>query len=364
LKKIAVTQLLKTSQKGKLMTTINVLTNSEQELPHFEVKVPSRVLPAMSMMIGIAASNEEQNIGNLLENLVNSCPPEIETICIVSSGSTDKTNEIIRSYAKKDGRISLITENERNGKASALNLLLLESENYDYMIYTGGDNIPCKEALVRLITLIEVDDADIVGARPIPVNDPKTLSGFCSHLLWNLHHQSSLKVPKISGELMAFKTKIVRELPPAIINDDAYIQSLGEMKRFKIVYCPSAEVLLKGPSTVKDFITQRRRVFIGHKQLEFLTGKKISTMKVPKWKEILNACPYQGIKGRTYAVGFVLLQGISFLFAKWDFARHNLPIKWKMVKTTKNLQNASEAMLLSKIEPITIGQTLKTKSTS
>ena len=103
---------------------------------------------------------------------------------------------------------------------------------------------------------------------------------------------------------MAFKTRIVRELPPAIINDDAYIQTLGEMKKRRIAYCPEAEVLLKGPSTVRDFISQRRRVFVGHKQLELLVGRKISTMKVPKWKDILKACPFKGIKGRTYALGF------------------------------------------------------------
>lgn len=333
-----------------------ILTGSESEISEISylmVRAASkRVFSNVSMMIGIAVSNEEQNIGTLLETLVNSCPPEIETIYIVSSGSTDKTNEIVQRYAQEDERIQLITEDERNGKASALNLLLTQSENYDYMIYTGGDNLPCREALVRLLATLKTEDADIVGARPVPVDEPDTFMGFCIHLLWNLHHESSLEMPKISGELMVFRSKIIRELPPAIINDDAYLQSIGEMKKCKIVYCPEAEVLLKGPSTVHDFISQRRRVFIGHKQLEFLIGKKISTMKVPKWKNILKACPFSGLKGRTYAVGFIVLQGISFLLAKWDFARHNLPIKWQMVKTTKSLQNVSEALMLSKIEPI------------
>jgi poly-beta-1,6-N-acetyl-D-glucosamine synthase len=334
------------------MTTVNSLSDSQRELPYVVVNSSMHALPTLSYMIGIAASNEEQNIGTLLDNLVDSCPPEVEAICVVSSGSTDKTNDIVKAHAQRDARIQLIIEPERNGKASALNILLSESEKYGYMIYMGGDNIPCKGAIVNLLANIEEGDADIVGARPIPVNDSKTFSGFCCHLLWNLHHTSSLKSPKISGELMAFRTRIVRELPPAIINDDAYIQSLGEMKRCKIAYSSDAEVLLKGPSTVTDFITQRKRVFIGHKQLEFLIGKKISTMKMPKWKDILNACPYRGVKGRTYAVGFILLQGVSFLFAKWDFARHRLPFKWKMVKTTKNLQEVSEAALLSKIQPL------------
>ncbi|MCW4003115.1 MAG: glycosyltransferase [Candidatus Bathyarchaeota archaeon] len=333
-----------------------ILANSEEELPFLQIKAPKRAFSTSSMMVGIAASNEEQNIGFLLDNLVNCSQPEIESICIISSGSIDKTNEIIEHYAQKDARIQLITEKERNGKASALNLLLEQSEKYDYMIYTGGDNLPCSGALERLLSTLRSQNADIVGARPIPVDDPNTFMGFCTHLLWNLHHKSSLETPKISGELMVFRSKIVRELPPAIINDDAYIQSLAELKKCKVAYCPEAGVLLKGPSTVHDFICQRKRVFIGHKQLEFLIGRKISTMKIPKWKDILEACPFRGLKGRAYAVSFILLQGIAFISAKWDFARHKLPFKWQMVKSTKNLQNMPEVMLIPEIEPIKVRQ--------
>lgn len=362
LRAIWFTQKVRTLLNGDLMTAIHVLTDFEEEKPFLKVKAPVRGFSSLSMMVGIAVSNEEQNIGNLLENLTNSSPAEIETICVVSSGSTDRTDEIVRGYSREDQRIQLITETERNGKASALNILLAESENYDYMIYTGGDNIPCPEAIAHLLSILKEDDVDIVGARPIPIDNPNTFMGFCSHLLWNLHHESSLEVPKISGELMAFKTKIVRELPPAIINDDAYIQTLGEMKKYKIAYCPQAEVFLKGPSTVHDFVSQRRRVFVGHQQLELLIGRKISTMKVPKWKDILNACPFRGFKGRTYAVGFIFLQGTAFVLAKWDFARHNLPFKWKMIKTTKNLQNSPEVLLLPKTELDEDRQILKTEN--
>ena len=340
------------------MTIESVLKNFDHEMAYLTINAPKPALLTTSLMIGIAVSNEEANIGNLLESLTKCTLSEVESICVVSSGSTDKTNDIVRSFSEKDDRIRLITESERNGKSSALNILLAESEKYDSMIYMGGDNMPCRNAIVHLLNLLETQDVDVVGGRPIPVDDPHTFMGFCAHLLWNLHHESSLEVPKISGELMAFKTKLVRELPPAIINDDAYIQTLCDMKKHRIAYCPEAKVLLKGPSTKSDFITQRRRVFVGHKQLELLIGRKISTMKVPRWKDIMKACPFRGIKGRAYALGFISLQGIAFLLAKWDFSRRNLPFKWKLVKTTKNLQSAYGARAISEMETLSIQNTM------
>jgi len=334
------------------MTIEAVSTNFDNEMAYLTINAPKTALHTASLMIGIAVSNEEANIGNLLDSLSKCTLLEFESICVVSSGSTDKTNDIIRSFSEKDNRIMLITETERNGKSSALNILLAESEKYDSMIYMGGDNMPCQNAIVHLLKILETQDVDVVGGRPIPVDDPHTFMGFCTHLLWNLHHESSLKKPKISGELMAFKTRLVRELPPAIINDDAYIQTLCEMKKHKIAYCPEAKVLLKGPSTKSDFIIQRRRVFVGHKQLELLIGSKISTMKIPRWKDIMKACPFRGIKGRAYALGFISLQGIAFVLAKWDFSRRNLPVKWKLVKTTKNLQMANVDMAISELQAL------------
>lgn len=96
---------------------------AKEELSYIENKASDREFPSISLMMGIAVSNEEQNIGLLLENLLRNAPGEIETICIVSSGSTDKTNEIVKLYSNSDRRVKLMIEQERNGKASALNML-------------------------------------------------------------------------------------------------------------------------------------------------------------------------------------------------------------------------------------------------
>jgi len=65
--------------------------------------------------IGIAAHNEEANIGKLLQNLLTQ-PLEdsvlLEEIIVVASGCTDRTEEIVEEFAMKDKRVMLITEEE------------------------------------------------------------------------------------------------------------------------------------------------------------------------------------------------------------------------------------------------------------
>ena len=178
----------------------------------------------------------------------------------------------------------------------------------------------------------------IVGGRPLPLNNTNNMMGFFIHLLWNLHHLTSLEYPKISGELMALKKGVINELPPIIINDDMFMHIEYEKKGCSVKYCMDATVLLQGPETLRDFMTQRKRVFIGHKQIEGLLNWKVPTMRWPKWSQIMKASPYKGFIGHFYATLFVLAQGLAYTLALFDFYRGKLPYKWDMVKTTKKLK--------------------------
>lgn len=294
----------------------------------------------MKAMVGVAVYNEEENIGRLLNALTMDAPKEVKAIYVVSSGSNDNTNEIVAEHCKRDPRVHLITEEERKGKVSAFNILLGESEKYDALVYMGGDNLPEQGAVKLLINELKNADVDMVGGRPVPIDDGNTFLGFCVHVNWNLHHLISDQFfPKISGELMAFKTGTLRQVPPAIINDDSYAQFIFEIKDRKIRYCPSAKVYLRGPSTLGDFILQRRRIYVGHRQLIFLVGRSPSTVKKFRWVRLMGqACPCTGIKGRIYALGFILLQLIALILSRWDLFRQHLPYKWEIAETTKSLR--------------------------
>jgi len=84
----------------------------------------------MKISIGICVYNEGKNIGNLLESLMQQELKNhaITEIIVVSSGSTDNTEEIVKEFSKKDDRVKLIRQEKREGKASAVNVFLEKSK--------------------------------------------------------------------------------------------------------------------------------------------------------------------------------------------------------------------------------------------
>ncbi len=83
-------------------------------------------MSSVTCTVGVFAHNEAANIGRFLQCLLEQ---ELDTVAIqeiivVASGCTDGTEGIVRQWAEKDGRIRLLVEAERDGKASAINRFL------------------------------------------------------------------------------------------------------------------------------------------------------------------------------------------------------------------------------------------------
>ena len=76
--------------------------------------------------LGITAHNDEANIGQLLEAIRRQRLHQvvIVEIIVVASGCTDRTEDIVRQYAATDPRVQLLTQEKREGKASAINVFL------------------------------------------------------------------------------------------------------------------------------------------------------------------------------------------------------------------------------------------------
>jgi hypothetical protein len=115
----------------------------------------------------------------------------------------------------------------------------------------------------------------MTGGRPIPTNDPGTLMGFVSHLIWTMHHHVSLKAPKM-GELVAYRNIGLR-LSMEVGCDEDYIKMEIEKRGYISVYAPDAVVINRGPETIEDHLEQRMRVNIQEAGIRKRYGYSVPT---------------------------------------------------------------------------------------
>jgi poly-beta-1,6-N-acetyl-D-glucosamine synthase len=231
----------------------------------------------LKVTVGVFAHNEEQNIEKAINSVLESKVElvQIEAIIVVSSGSFDQTNQIVRRLMKQDSRVKLFDEAERQGKSAAINIFLLNAKS-PFLVTMSADLKLSLKALEEICRPFLNLDIGMVGAHPIPMNTQYSGIGAEIKLLWELHHQISLRSPKC-GEMVAFRN-VIRQIPPHSAVDEATIEVLLRMMGYSVVYAPLAIVYNKGPRSLGEFMIQRRRVQAGHQWVLNTYNYKVSTM--------------------------------------------------------------------------------------
>ncbi len=287
--------------------------------------------------LGIFAFNEEKNIGKLLDAVENQEMENVslQEIIVVSSNSTDRTDEIVKEYAEKNPEIQLIVQKERKGKSSAINLFL-KAATSDILLIESADTIPAKRTIEKMVLPFSDPEVGMTGGKPSPVNDPKSLIGFAVCMLWRLHHKMSLISPKL-GEMAAFRN-LVKKIPENSAVDEASIEAIIRKQNLKLQYIPEAVVYNKGPENVKDFLKQRRRIYAGHLWLEENQDYKVSSqdsgliIKLTMKEFSLN--PIKNIK--ILLTVFLEVWGRFLGWFDYKILKKN-PFKWEISESTKDL---------------------------
>jgi len=282
----------------------------------------------MNISVGVMAYNEGSNIKSILEALLKQKTKNvhIKEIIVVSSGSTDNTNEIIKRFSKKNSKIKIILENKRRGKSHAINLFLKKAKS-KILVLESADTIPKKNTIETLCSKL-THNIGIVSGRPIP-KKTKGIINNVVQLQWRLHHEISKENPKF-GEIIVFRK--IKSIPQTIV-DEEEIASIIKKQGYTGTYEGKAIVYNKGPETIKDFIRQRRRIYCGHLELRKRKDYEASSMKkaliIKKlFKEknliiVTLAMTLEGI-GRTLGL-------LDYIFKK----NHSI---WKIAKTTKKIK--------------------------
>lgn len=285
--------------------------------------------------VGICAYNEENNIGNLLQNLIfEQKLPRNCKILVVCSGCTDRTPQIVKKFRRKDARIEPIIDKVRRGKANALNKIFeATGETADVLVLVNADALPEHGSITKLISKLLYSNAGAVFARPIPFKEQHGFSHKIAEVIWHLHHIISLfRKPKLSGELCVIRTSCFRGIPEDTPTDEPYIELAIRRQGYDILYVPEAIVYTRCPTNVIDLLKHRERIWTGHMQLHNNTGFKVSTSSL---MNVLLAIPALRGDEIFYALLGGLLELIAYFGAKIALNKGIIPYIWEPIRSTK-----------------------------
>lgn len=297
--------------------------------------------------VGIAAYNDEMNIGKLLSAMLAQelKTVEITEIIVVASGCTDRTVPIVQEFAAKDARVRLIVQEKREGKTAAMNLFL-QAAREDICVWESSDTLPRADSIENLVKLFANPQVGMTGAQKIPVNVPEHIVGYMSHLRLRLEHQLCLEIPR-TGELIAFR-KVFTHLPPDVAMDEAFVEVLVIRRGLEVHYAPDAVVYNMGPETLGEFIMQRRRNYAGHLHLVHKYGYRVSSLETSRVVRIALDEVWKALRLIWTLAVLALVEAFARLLGAYDYyIKGDKHMVWDMAWTTKKVEQVPSPQVQS-----------------
>ncbi len=220
-------------------------------------------LPAVTMLTVVR--NGEALIRDKLDNFLGlDYPPELLELLVVSDGSTDATETVVKEYSERAPRIRLLSLPDHQGKTAGINLGAPQARG-EFIVFSDVDAILDPDAVGKLVRYFNIQAIGGVSGRRVLEREKVALRA-AQQIYFNfdtLIKRLESRVGSISandGKLYAIR-KILFTPVPDSVTDDLYqclsIVSMG----YQFVFEPAAIARVRTPSrNAAHEIRRRRRI--------------------------------------------------------------------------------------------------------
>jgi glycosyltransferase involved in cell wall biosynthesis len=295
----------------------------------------------------VAAYNEEKNIRAMLLSLVRQrLGPEdsLVEVVAVASGCTDGTHDEVQAAAREDGRIRLLVQDARLGKASAINAYLRERDlSADIIVLSSSDILLQPGCLQLMVDALKQDPkVGMTGPRPVPTNPRETLLGHMVGTLWDLHHDLAMESPKL-GEITMMRASLVTPIPETTAVDEASFEAQIIQQGYTLKYVPGAVVANRGPTRVSEYLKQRRRIAAGHFWLKDTSGYAVSSMDTRRVGRLaMRRLSFSDPMADVACVAAVAVEAVARGLGYLDFKRNYSHAVWEVASTARQVVHEGE----------------------
>jgi cellulose synthase/poly-beta-1,6-N-acetylglucosamine synthase-like glycosyltransferase len=187
-----------------------------------------RSLQEPYVSIVMIVRNEEQRLESKMRNLLGlDYPPGCWQIVVVSDGSTDQTNTILRQYAS-DPRVQVLMNQLSRGKASGLNDAIHLAAGEVVVLSDVRQKIEPRAVRLLMENFADPEVGCVSGA--LMLGDPESgETGKGMGLYWRIEKRirelesGSGSVVGATGALYAVRRELLSQVPEGTILDDVYI---------------------------------------------------------------------------------------------------------------------------------------------
>lgn len=230
-------------------------------LRRVDPSIDNSYLPSVSLII--SAYNEQKIIAKKLRNtLTLDYPHDKLEIIVLSDGSTDKTDEIVKEFESEGVR--LVSLEDRKGKTYCQNLGVELTQN-DILVFSDANGLYQEDTIRKLVRHFADSSVGAVSGEAHYTNPQDTVAGHAEGLYLRYEHavkQMESRVVSVagaSGPVYAVARKAYVPLTADLISD--FLEPILVFRSgYKVQYEPAAISVEEAANDLRIEFSRKRRI--------------------------------------------------------------------------------------------------------
>jgi cellulose synthase/poly-beta-1,6-N-acetylglucosamine synthase-like glycosyltransferase len=216
-----------------------------------------------TVSIVISAYNEEQYIADTVNNKLEQLfPKSALEVIVVSDGSTDKTDEIMKNF--HDPRVRFIRQEPRQGKTASLNMAITHAKG-EIIIFSDANSRYQSNAVRSLVdNFSDPRVGYVTGKMMYTNNEGSPIGDGCSSYMryenfLRLYETQVNSIVGVDGGIDAMRKDLYQPMTPDQLPD--FVQPLRVVEKgFRVIYDPEAVLQEEALSDQRSEYRMRIRV--------------------------------------------------------------------------------------------------------
>jgi cellulose synthase/poly-beta-1,6-N-acetylglucosamine synthase-like glycosyltransferase len=209
-----------------------------------------------SVTVIVPAHDEEAVIGGRIQNLLaQEYPADKLEVLVVSDGSADRTDEIVRELGAR------LLALPRGGKLAALNEAVRHSDR-EVVAFSDANSRWAPDALRKLVrSLADPDVGYVCGKLVLEAVDGSNREGvYWRYELWLRQSESALgSITAGNGAVYALRRE---DYPPGLLGQDLALPVALAKRGKRAVYDPEAVAFERPAASLEDEYGRKSRMFV------------------------------------------------------------------------------------------------------
>ena len=247
-------------------------------------------LPFVSVVIAVC--NEETTIERRLNNLLSQdYPADLFQIVVISDGSQDNTNNIVKSFV--NNRINFISYNERQGKSVALNHGVARADG-EIIVFADARQLFAPDSLSLLVRNFSEEIIGCASGELLFSEDDSRGQFVEMGVYWRYEkiirnlESASGSVVGATGAIYAIRKSLFVPLPPNTILDDVLTPLNVAGQGYRVVFDSAPKAYDKISKSLDLEWSRKVRTLTGNLQLLAFAPHILIPWRSPLWWRFLS----------------------------------------------------------------------------